>query len=583
MYRINRWGGIALRASRISTRALMLLLAIALLLPATAVSQELEKLNRFVQAGSTSNSAAMRVFRIGRDQIQEREWGKAAATFREFIRDYPTDKNVDAALFYLAFALKNEAKYQEAKLTLERLLKEHSNSSWKKDAEALILQMAAQSNNVEYLEKSLNDTDTSIKIIALQSLFINNPDRAAEYVAEYFKPDSKASLRLKENALHLLGQYRGKQSSALFFDIARRESNMRLRRAAIYWLGRTGDESVLPGLREMALTAADQEYACAAVAAIAQQSGTRPNELLSEIARNTTVHIEVREAAIRYLGQRSGEVIVDELMKIYNAEPNENIQRMVIRALSRRANPSARDRLLEIARSNADPDVRREAIRYVVRGDYESNVGDLISIYNSERDEEIRRAIVSALARSRSAQAEAWIAEVARTAESAEVRREAMHSLARRNPQQVIDILIQLYGTEQNVEVKREIISSLAQLAPKPVEGQPDQDAATKKLTDIARNDPAPQLRESAIFALVRRDREREVPMLIQFFDAEKSEEIKERILLTMCRYTNKQALRKLMEVAKSDASVKLRKSAVTCLGRSKDPEAMKFIEEILK
>ena len=44
-----------------------------------------------------------------------------------------------------------------------------------------------------------------------------------------------------------------------------------------------------------------------------------------------------------------------------------------------------------------------------------------------------------------------------------------------------------------------------------------------------------------------------------------------------------KRALRKLMEIAKSDASVDVRRSAVHWLGQSKDPEALKFIEEILK
>jgi HEAT repeat protein len=565
----------------------MLLIVTLFSLPSTGIArgkgQELEKLNRFVQTTSSSSTAAIKVFRDGRDQIQEGEWSKAAATFSDFIRAYPSDKNVDAAIFYLAFALKNQSRYQEASRSLQRLLNEYPKSSWANDAKAMILEIAAQTNDPRLIEDELAKANIEIKIIALQSLFQTNPDRASEFVVNILKPDSKDDRRLKENALNLLGQYRGKQSSAIFLDIARRDPNMKLRRVAIHWLGRTGDESVLNGLRDMALTAKEKEISRAAVGAIAQQSGARPNEMLAEIARNNSAPIDVRKAAVESLGLRSGEVIVEELMKIYNAEPNPEIRKSVVHALSRRANPSARVRLLEITRSNADTEVRREAIYSLVRRESEANVDDLLKIYEAETDVNIRRSILHALSRTRDGRAEAKIAEIARASENTELRSEALNLVARQNPQQAIEILIQIYSTEQNNEVKREIISALSRLAPKPVPGQSDQDAVSRKLADIARNDPAPELRAAAIYAIARRSSEQAVPTLIQFYDAEKSEEIKDRILSMMCRSTNKQALRKLMEIAKGDSSVNLRKTAVSCLGRSKDPEAMKFIEEILK
>jgi HEAT repeat protein len=37
------------------------------------------------------------------------------------------------------------------------------------------------------------------------------------------------------------------------------------------------------------------------------------------------------------------------------------------------------------------------------------------------------------------------------------------------------------------------------------------------------------------------------------------------------------------MTIAKSDQSVEMRKVAVRFLGESKDPEALKFLEELLK
>ena len=48
-------------------------------------------------------------------------------------------------------------------------------------------------------------------------------------------------------------------------------------------------------------------------------------------------------------------------------------------------------------RSNADVEVRREAIHSIGRRTDESNVDDLIRIYDAETDEQIRRSVLSAL------------------------------------------------------------------------------------------------------------------------------------------------------------------------------------------
>jgi hypothetical protein len=50
-----------------------------------------------------------------------------------------------------------------------------------------------------------------------------------------------------------------------------------------------------------------------------------------------------------------------------------------------------------------------------------------------------------------------------------------------------------------------------------------------------------------------------------------------------MGQSNQKKCLRKLMQIAKSDSSVQARKDATFWLGQSNDPDALKFLEEILK
>src|ERR1700749_4996261 len=71
--------------------------------PARAEAQAREMLNRLVQSQG-QNDPASRAFSQGRGFIADSNWEKAAATFDGLIKQYPSDKNIDAALYWLAYA-----------------------------------------------------------------------------------------------------------------------------------------------------------------------------------------------------------------------------------------------------------------------------------------------------------------------------------------------------------------------------------------------------------------------------------------------------------------------------------------------
>ena len=66
-------------------------------------------------------------------------------------------------------------------------------------------------------------------------------------------------------------------------------------------------------------------------------------------------------------------------------------------------------------------------------------------------------------------------------------------------------------------------------------------------------------------------------------YDSEQSAEVRAALLRAFGNSKQKSAVRKLMTIARSDPSVEQRKLAVRYLGDSKDPEALKFLEELLK
>lgn len=143
-----------------------LLVAATLFIPQSH-AQEAEKFSRFVQ---TTNPAAAKLFREGRDLIGDENWQAAEGKFKSFVSLYPKDKSVDAALYWLAFALVKQEKYTEAEERLKRVVSECPRSNWADDASALRVQIAPHVNP-EIIDKNINEGDVEVKIIALESLF----------------------------------------------------------------------------------------------------------------------------------------------------------------------------------------------------------------------------------------------------------------------------------------------------------------------------------------------------------------------------------------------------------------------------
>ena len=124
-------------------------------------NQDIAKLNRFVQA--KGNTASMQVFREGRDFIEAQNWQKAAEKFHDFIRVYPKDKDLDAALYWYGYALEKQGRKDEAEVQLRRLIQQFQNSSWRREAIALMVAMG----HTELPGQIAANENCEIKILAL--------------------------------------------------------------------------------------------------------------------------------------------------------------------------------------------------------------------------------------------------------------------------------------------------------------------------------------------------------------------------------------------------------------------------------
>src|SRR5262245_53238196 len=148
--------------------------------------QDLDRLNQFIQSQGSSD-AATKTFSEARKLIKDGDWAKAEQSFNHFIADYPQDKDIAAATYWLALALRQESRFQEADKTLVQWIEKFPGSPWAIDAKTLRLEIAPKlidNGGTKIIRQGVKDPDEEIRLAALQSLFEAKPERGVAAAAE---------------------------------------------------------------------------------------------------------------------------------------------------------------------------------------------------------------------------------------------------------------------------------------------------------------------------------------------------------------------------------------------------------------
>jgi HEAT repeat protein len=465
--------------------------------------QDVQKLNRFVQA-SRSDTPAMKVFREGRDFIEAENWQRAAERFQGYVREFPKDRDVDAALYWYAYALQKLGRKDDAAAPLLRLVRDFPNSSWRREAEAMLVVLGRG----EAVQEALNQNNCEIKILALQSLFQANVERAIAFVSEVLKAPEGTCPGLKPAAVSLAGSHGGARVVPLLLEIAKSQGDLKLR-----------------------LT------------------------------------------AIKRLGEQNSEAVVDELLRLYDADRTSEVRAQLLRAFSESRIGRAETKLIEVARSGEDVSLRQYAIRYLGNSQSNSALEELLRIFDADKTPAIRAQILRALSERQDPRARAKLLEIARNGDTPELRVEAIRRLAD-GGKASLDDLLQLYASETNVAIKQGLIRAF---------GDIDDPRATAKLFEIARSNEPVEIRIYAIRRLGDRNDAQVLDQLISLYDAEKEMQVKVMLIRAFGDSSQKVAVQKLIAIARDSQMVELRKMAVRMLGESRDPEALKFLEDLLK
>jgi HEAT repeat protein len=469
--------------------ALVLVLLIALGVAAVVrarlaygYDQDVQKLNRFVQTSGGSTPAA-KVFREGRDLIERENWPQAAEKFHSFVADFPKDRDVDAALYWYAYALQKQGKKDESAAALLRLIKEFPSSSWRREAETMLVVLGRG----DAVQQALDRNNCEIKILALQSLFQANGERAISFAGDVLKSSSTECPGLKTAAVSLLGSQGGSRAVPLLLEIARNQADLKLRLTAIKRLGEQNGDTVADDLARLYDADRTKEVRAQILRAFSEMDSARAETKLIELARAGD-DLSLRQVAIRYLGEKNGSASLDELIRIWDADRTPEIRAQILRALAERDDPRAHAKLLDIARKGETPELRIAAIRRL--GERKSSLEDLLQLYAAETDPGIKQGLIRAYSEINDPRALERLYQIARSAEDLELRVTAIRRLGERNDEQTVEQLVSMYDAEPNLQVKAMLIRSF---------GDSNNKSAVRKLMAIARSDQSVDLRKLAV------------------------------------------------------------------------------------
>jgi TolA-binding protein/HEAT repeat protein len=530
-------------------RILALAIATAFILIASGLGQQAlaqkyshrPKATKFAPQGS-NNAAATTVFNGGRDLIDDAQWAKAEQAFAQYVAKYPQEKNVDAAMYWMAYAQSKLRKFNQSKETLEKLLKTYEKTVWKEDAELLLAQLPGAAVKV-----NLTDPPEPAVVVtpaaAIAPVAVISPatpgspvvapappqdpirnqemqERIAEAQARAVERNREAQERMQERIAE--AQEKMKDQFKWDYEVgvgkgfgvgvgkgSDDDPNSEIKIVALQALCESDPQRCVAISTDWLKPNSGQTVACrrAALVFLARHGGKAATPIILGVAQNET-DLKIKVRAISLLGASNDESVLNPLRDFALNSTQSEVSEAALYALSQHNSPAALNALADIALSTKPLALRKTAIGSISRRAGEPAVDALFKIYDSSQDIEIRKSVIYGFANRKSERAGAKLVEIARSSDNVELRKAAISSIGRRGGVGAVDTLMSLYDSEKNEEMKDVIMNSFGNL---------NDPRVTDKLIAIAKNPQTPiERRRRVIMLLSNRGKD---PKVIQYLE----------------------------------------------------------------
>jgi len=506
------------------------------------------------QTGSTPEATT--AFAAARDLIDDAQWSKAEQAFGQYLTRFPKEENLDAAMYWTAYAQYQMKKYTVCKQTIEKMLQAYAKTSWKQDADLLMAQLPGAAPvavagtpitaDVAVLSSApiAAAVDAATITSVSPTVVAQSPGQAVTLSPEMQERVAEAKARADERLRD--AQERTAERVKEMQDKMKDKTMLHIGEGIGIGIGMGMGKGIGSAIAGERLADDDPcEFKIVVLQALFESDPQRGIANATDwVKPNSTQAPPCRRAALTLLSRYGGKTVIPTIMSSAQSDPDIKVK---VRAIS----------LLGATNDESVIDFLRD------------------SALNSPQ-QEINEAALYALSQHNSPRAATILADIALSTKPIQLRRAAISAIARRAGEPAVDALFKIYDGSADLDIKKSVIAGLAQRR---------SERAGEKLFEIAQRSDNVDLRKGAISALGRRGGTTYIDRLMALYDSEKDETVKDQILNSLAYSSDQKVIDKLISIAKNPQTPIERKRRIVMLlaNKNKNPAVVAFFEELLK
>jgi HEAT repeat protein len=433
------------------------------------------------------------LYRRAREALNRGEYTRASTLFQSLEQRYPRSRVAPAALYYRAFALYRAGGTDELRTAVEALKAQqdrYPDAARDPDAAALRTRLYAalaargDAQAATALRAATaggptcDKEDVEVRAEALNALARINPPEARSTLKKVLARRDECSVRLRRSAVYILGRNGSAESATDLLEVARSDPDPSVRSDAIVMLARSPGVETVRVLETIFNESTDDRTRQAALTALRNKGGPEATRVLRGIIERAEVSEKMRAGAISQLA--GGALNASEVRTVRG--PTGQISGVSVTS----SGPGRR----------VVPENSEEAAY-------------LRSLYGKSTSTSIKSSIISALARMGGATNEQFLLGIVKNREEeTRLRRDALSRL--RVSALSIDELGKLFEALSERDLRSAVIRQLA------TRQEPE---ALDKLIEIIKSGTDPQIRREAVAALARRDDPRATKLLLELVE----------------------------------------------------------------
>ena len=509
-------------------RNLTLALALVISIAGTVFSQQ-RATPPAATTRSSQQSDATTVFRSARDSITDGDWSKAQEKFEEYVRSYQNEKNLDAALYWLAYAQQKLGRYDQCRDTLVRLLEKYPTTTWKNDARVLLAQVpGGYTVNTALIDEMRAQAAVAAAPIAEQVIEGRIVEVPVVRPSIVYAPGT--AVTVGPAAIAGVDGATVIRMGELMDSDSNDDDPCEFKIVVLQALFQTDLQRGIVVATDWLKPGSTQTVRCksAALTLLGRNGGKTVTPVILGVARNES-DLKLRARAISALGATNDDSVVDALRDFALNSPENDIVEASVYALTKHTGERAIVVLSDVAIKGKTMPQRKLAISSISTRPGEPAVDALFRIYDADPSLDIRAAVISGFGNRKSERAGTKLLEIARGSDALELRKAAISAISRRGGDKAVETLLSLYDTEKNEELKDRILNSLgfgSGISYAPVvtsngttigyAGRMSDERVVQKLIQIAKNPQEPMERRKRAIGWLSRSRN---PAVLTFLE----------------------------------------------------------------